>query len=44
MTTDIIQICAVIIAVSITSVIAVGSLALVAGIVMVMLGRDCDSN
>lgn len=42
MTNDILQICAVVLAVSITSVIAAGSVAIVAGIFMVLLGRDHD--
>jgi hypothetical protein len=43
MTPNILQICAVVIAVSFTSVVAVGSFAVVCGIISVLLGRDADS-
>jgi hypothetical protein len=42
MTSGILEICATIIAVSITSVFAFGSLAIVCGIVMMLLGKDSD--
>jgi hypothetical protein len=42
MTSNILQICAIVITVSITSVIAAASLLFVAGVFMVITGKDHD--
>lgn len=42
MTPQILEVCAIIIAVSFTSVIAVGSICFVSGMIMVLMGKDKD--
>ena len=40
--TDVMQICATVLAVSFTAVIAVGSFAAICGIISILIGKDSD--
>lgn len=42
MTSDVIQICTMVLSISFTALIAVGSFAIICGIITVLLGKDID--